>query len=239
MQNRIYTSLSTVSASAYQFGSGTLTFLGNNLYNLGASSVNAISYVMSPIFTPIERYIIGDLRTYLKNPMEYNLQLIEQARVNKSGFAMVNLGTIVGNLVVWVPQSQKDLEAVVNKLDKEKHGRTIHQSFSFLAGSSKFLLADTSPEARIHRPFLTNNLSPSGYDSKLIWSEVKRATTEAGQGSVRLRQMLSGVVFNVLAKRIFGIDSLPKNTFEVMECFEKDINEIIGFPFPSLFKFIQ
>jgi hypothetical protein len=52
-----------------------------------------------------------------------------------------------------------------------------------------------------------------------------------------LKESISSIVFNIIAKKILGIDALPKETYSTINSFERDINSTAGFPIPGLFKF--
>lgn len=233
MQNRSEIPLSTNNLP-YQIVSNTLTSIGSHLYHFSSSSIRVMTYPLSAM----KEYIFGDVVTYLLDSAKYHRKLIDKARQNKeTGLAVANFGLFVGHLAIWVPRNPEDLKYVVNKLDEEKNGRQIYHSLAFLSGSKKFFLSDTTSEAMTQRKILTKHLTPARYDSKLICKEVDEAMINDEPSTVDLRKVFGNVVFNVLAKRIFGVESLPKNTVEVIESFDTDTTKIISFPFPRLFKF--
>ena len=147
-------------------------------YGIDEQIDDAVSYTLSritafgkaiiwPVFKAIEHYAIGKGQEYFANPDAFRKKLIISARNSSEGMAIESLGKLGGNISVIVPQSQEQINAMLNRLDEENKARLPHAAFKFFSGRRSMIISDASPDAIHHRKQLASFLVPSRY---LTWS---------------------------------------------------------------------
>lgn len=89
------------------------------------------------IGTPVEHYLIGDLRTFSSFPEE-ELQ---------SGFAIRSFG-LLGSAAQWQPKSKEEMTTALRTLDSEPNGRACYRTSELLINTSaQSLLSNTTASA--------------------------------------------------------------------------------------------
>lgn len=220
---------------------------GSTVISYGSFIVKYPLKLLAPICTPIEKFLIGDLRQRFYNPTEFKRELITTARESSNGVGVKSLGCVMPGYAVWVPKDKKTLEKTIDELDgftseagqeskggkthKRADGRLSLRTLAFFSNSDEILLADTGPHAKEHRQQAAATFISPKF-AQLVLDQSKQSLTETKR--IPVHETLSRVIKTALAKGILGVDSIPENTYEVFTRFAADVRGYVSFPFPNL-----
>jgi len=162
-----------------------------------------VSLFKQAIATPVERYLIGDLREVLR--------FKARDKTKNSDFNYSSLGIIGGGIAVWRPKSKEEMTTALNELDTQSNARSNYQSAQLLINSSPFLLADASISAIHHRKEVSQFFIPSKLAS-LTWDLWKKGNAlDLSDHHIPMQVVAKGVLgIELSADECFILDDLSR-----------------------------
>ena len=155
------------------------------------------------------------VKTYIKMfPERYTLssaRLVDAAKLSDKKVISAKINLVEGSHCIVIPSpeiNQSTIAKVLNGLDQAPNGRAGYNGFNTLTGGN-FLLADTTPLARIHRRAIVKYLSPNDFiaTTQQIFHDYLKSSNLYTRTHFNLMDA-SYLVQRILAQHILGIDTL-------------------------------